>query len=232
MDYNKYNQPIGKPLTDFKQPEFPNINLLEGRYSRLEKLNESHIDDLFKHFSDNEDIPNWTYLPYNHIKDYDQFENYINAYIQSTDPYFFAIVNKASGEAVGLLSLMRINLTDASIEVGHVHYSNVLKKTRIATEVHYLLAKYVFETLGFRRYEWKCDSLNEHSRKSAQRLGFTFEGTFRQHKIYKDRNRDTSWFSMLDAEWPTIKQGYESWLMPSNFDSNGEQKSKLSLENN
>lgn len=232
MEYNQYNQPIGEHLSEFKQPEYPNVDRLEGQYSRIEKLNKSHIDQLYKHFSDIEDIPNWTYLPREPITNYDQFETYMNENIQSTDPYFFAIINKDSGEAIGLFSLLNINVTDASIEVGHIHYSNLLKKTRTATEVHYLLAKYIFEILGFRRYEWKCDSLNEGSKNSAERLGFTFEGVFRQHKVYKNRNRDTSWFSMLDKEWPARKEGYEAWLEPSNFDSNGQQKRKLSLKSN
>lgn len=154
----------------------------------------------------------------------------MNTRIESQDPYFFAIIDKATGKALGILSLLRINTKASSIEVGHIHYSSLLKRTRIATEVQYLLAKYVFETLEYRRYEWKCDSLNEPSKRAALRLGFTYEGTFRQALVYKGRTRDTDWFSITDKEWPNIKQQYEDWLDEKNFNSDGNQVNKLSIK--
>ncbi|MCG7338684.1 GNAT family N-acetyltransferase [Staphylococcus sp. ACRSN] len=229
MKYNEFNQPVGESLCDFNMPEFPNIQNLTGQYSKLEKLETKHIDDLFNHFSMPEDLPNWTYLPDEQPQNYKQFQAYIEQKMASQDPYFFAVVDKQNNEAIGILSLLRINPKNASIEVGHIHFSNKLKRSRIATEVHFLLAEYVFETLGYRRYEWKCDSLNQPSIKAAQRLGFKYEGTFRNHVIYKNRNRNTVWLSMLSEDWPTLKMIFEDWLVKTNFDSEGNQLKRLSV---
>ena len=230
MRYNQFNQPIGESLNTFNSPSNPKVSILNGQYCRLEKLSEQHIDGLYNHFSLDDDAPNWTYLSEEPIKDKEEFKQYINNQINSQDPYFMAIIDQNTNEALGELALLRINPMDASIEVGHIHFSNALKQTRIATEAHFLLASYVFEELGYRRYEWKCDDFNQASMNSAKRLGFTYEGTFRQHKIYKERNRNTAWFSMLDSEWPSIKQQYEQWLLPSNFDSNGQQYERLNIQ--
>lgn len=230
MRYNQFNQPIGENLETFTKPSFPEVSLLNGQYCRLEKLNEQHIDDLFSHFSLEEDASNWTYLTEEQIDDKSLFKQYIEKQIKSDDPYFLAIIDQKSNKALGEFSLLRINPIDASIEVGHIHFSNILKRTRIATEAHFLLASYVFDILGYRRYEWKCDSLNNPSMNSAKRLGFTYEGIFRQHKIYKTRNRDTAWFSMLDSEWPSIKQKYEQWLAADNFDEDGNQRHSLNIQ--
>lgn len=188
MRYNTFNQPIGDEVKSFKEPNMPCVDMLEGKYSKLEHLNESHIDQLFPLLCSSENDANWTYLPHESIHD------------------------KAS-----------------TIEVGHIHYSSLLKRTRIATEVQYLLARYVFETLKYRRYEWKCDSLNAPSKHAAERLGFKYEGTFRQALVYKGRNRDTDWFSIIDKEWPSIKKHYEEWLDESNFSHDGTQINKLSI---
>ena len=145
----------------------------------------------------------------------------------SADPYYFSIVSKETEKAIGTLSLMRIEPKYRVIEVGAVTYSDTLKHTRIATEAQYLLAKYVFETLQYRRYEWKCDSLNMPSRRAAERLGFVYEGTFRQAVVYKGRSRDTAWFSMIDKEWSHNKRSFERWLSKDNFDSQGKQKQSL-----
>ncbi|UXR71169.1 GNAT family N-acetyltransferase [Staphylococcus sp. IVB6238] len=229
MKYNAYNQPIGDAVSPFENPKKPVIEILEGKYSKLERLNMRHRDDLFEVLCDPENDSNWTYLPNEPIHDKQEFNTLIHHYIDSDDPYFFAIVDKTTDKALGLMSLLRINTKASSIEVGHIHYSPLLKRTRIATEVQYLLAKYVFESLGYRRYEWKCDSLNAPSKRAAVRLGFTHEGTFRQALVYKGRNRDTDWFSMLDKEWPNIKQHYEYWLDEKNFNSDGTQIQKLSI---
>lgn len=229
MRYNAYNQPIGDAVHSFQQPDKPSIQMLEGKYSKLEHLNTSHLDDLFELLCDTDNDLNWTYLPNEPIHDKDEFSTLINNRIHSEDPYFFAIVDKTTDKTLGIISLLRINTKASSIEVGHIHYSSLLKRTRIATEVQYLLAKYVFETLGYRRYEWKCDSLNDPSKRAAKRLGFTYEGTFRQALVYKGRNRDTDWFSIIDKEWPNIKQQYEHWLDEKNFNSDGTQIHKLSI---
>ncbi|WP_239751870.1 GNAT family protein [Mammaliicoccus sp. H-M34] len=230
MRYNNFNQPIGDEVKSFQNPKKPSINTIEGKYSKLEHLNSSHVDDLFTLLCAKENDANWTYLPNEPIHDSDEFNALMNTRIESQDPYFFAIIDKATGKALGILSLLRINTKASSIEVGHIHYSSLLKRTRIATEVQYLLAKYVFETLEYRRYEWKCDSLNEPSKRAALRLGFTYEGTFRQALVYKGRTRDTDWFSITDKEWPNIKQQYEDWLDEKNFNSDGNQVNKLSIK--
>jgi RimJ/RimL family protein N-acetyltransferase len=146
------------------------------------------------------------------------------------DPYYYAVVD-AAGRAVGVSALMEIRPVMRVAEVGHIVYSPALQRTPLGTEAQYLLARYVFETLRYRRYEWKCNSLNAPSRRAAERYGFRFEGILRQHMIAKGRNRDTAYFSMLDGEWPARKAAFERWLAPENFDSNGRQKASLAALN-
>ena len=173
----------------------------------------------------NEDI--WRYMPDGPFADRAAFEAHIKTKAASEDPLFFAIVDRQTGLAVGRATLMRIDPPNRVIEVGGIVYSRALQRSRGATEAIYLLAHYVFDELGYRRYEWKCNALNEPSRRAALRLGFSFEGIFRQHMIIKGRNRDTAWFSMLDSEWPARKREFERWLDESNFDSEGNQKTRL-----
>ena len=164
----------------------------------------------------------WRYLPDGPFAQAD-FERDLEAKAASKDPLFHSIVDHASGRAVGRASFMRIEPKHLCIEVGSILYSPALQRTRGSTEAMYLMARHVFETLGYRRYEWKCNALNEPSRRAALRLGFSFEGIFRQHMIVKGENRDTAWFSMLDQEWPRRKQAFEAWLAPANFDATGAQ---------
>ena len=152
----------------------------------------------------------------------------LEAKARSTDPLFFAVIDNASGRAIGYQTFLRIDPPNRVIEVGNILYTAAMQRTAGATEAQYLFAKYVFEELGDRRYEWKCNALNAPSRRAAERFGFTFEGIFRQHMIVKGRNRDTAWFAMLDSEWPSRKAAYERWLAPDNFDSDGGQKVALS----
>lgn len=229
MEYNEFNQPIGEKVDAFQVPIFPNALSIEGRYCRLEKLKPKHGEGLYAHFSTVEDLPNWTYLPDEQPQDLEAFQVYLNKKVETKDPYFFAIIDKQTEQAVGIIALLRIDQSNGSIEVGHIHYANILKRTRIATEVQFLLARYVFETLGYRRYEWKCDALNKPSIKAAKRLGFKYEGVFRNHKVYKARNRDTCWLSIIDREWPIYKQQYEKWLDEKNFDELGNQIHRLSI---
>jgi RimJ/RimL family protein N-acetyltransferase len=204
---------------------------LQGRYARIVPLDPaSHADALFAGTCGPEHDALWTYLFDGPYSDRGAFDRDLRAKAESADPFHYAIVDTVSDRAVGTSALMRIEPAHRVIEVGHVIYSPALQRTRGATEAMYLLARYVFETLGYRRYEWKCHALNAASRRAARRLGFTFEGIFRQHMIMKGRNRDTAWFSMLDSEWPDRKARFEAWLDPANFDADGRQKAPLSPE--
>ena len=173
----------------------------------------------------------WQYLFEGPFADRAAFDLHLQRIAASEDPLFFAILDNASGSAVGYASYMRIEPVHRVIEVGSILYTPRLQQTTLATEAMYLMARHVFEDLGYRRYEWKCNALNAPSRRAALRFGFTFEGIFRQHMIVKGRNRDTAWFSMLDSEWPARKANFERWLDPSNFGPDGRQKVALSTLN-
>lgn len=227
MRYNDYQQPIGDALPDYRAGETPSIDCLQGRYCRLEKLDaERHGNDLYEVYGPEAPEQSFTYLSLSPVADRAELETLLKRMEESTDPYYLAVIDQ-DGRAVGTLALMRINPAHRVIEVGSVTYGERLKRTRAATEVQYLLAQYVFETLHYRRYEWKCDALNEPSRRAAERLGFTYEGTFRQAVVYKDRNRDTAWYSMLDTEWEQRKHRLLKWLDPKNFDAHGQQRTSL-----
>ena len=227
MRYNDYQQPIGDALPNYCAGGTPSIDCLQGRYCRLEKLDaERHRDDLYEVYGPEAPKPSFTYLSLNPVADRAELETLLKRMEESTDPYYLAVIDQ-DGRAVGTLALMRINPAHRVIEVGSVTYGERLKRTRAATEVQYLLAQYVFETLRYRRYEWKCDALNEPSRRAAERLGFTYEGTFRQAVVYKGRNRDTAWYSMLDTEWEQRKHRLLRWLDPKNFDAHGQQRTSL-----
>jgi RimJ/RimL family protein N-acetyltransferase len=201
---------------------------LNGRYVRLEPLNQArHAEALWHGLGGVANEKVWLYMPDGPFAGRVAFDSHMEAKAQSEDPLFFAIVDCASQAAIGRATLMRMDPPNRVIEVGGIVYTPALQRSRGATEAMYLFAKYVFEDLGYRRYEWKCNALNEPSRRAAQRLGFTFEGIFRQHMIIKGRNRDTAWFSMLDSEWPARKRAFERWLEESNFDADGKQKSRL-----
>ena len=229
MNTNQYNQPIGDALPNFSVGATPHITLLEGNYCLLEPLSVAkHLDDLSDFYLEASAVmPDWTYLSIAPAKNKEELHALLTKQEASADPYFLTIVDKQTRKAVGTLALMRIDPKNRVIEVGWVNYSPALQRTCMATEVQYLLAKYVFETLQYRRYEWKCDSLNAPSRRAAERLGFVYEGTFRQAVVYKGRSRDTAWFAMLDKEWEGNKRAFEQWLSPENFDSQGKQRQSL-----
>jgi RimJ/RimL family protein N-acetyltransferase len=203
----------------------PERVVLQGRHVKIAPLDAlAHAAALYAGSTDAE---LWRYLfngPYANEAD---FRAWLDGREKSDDPLFFTILNAASGVPKGYCSLMRIEPAHRVIEVGNILYLPSLQRTVGATEAMYLLARYVFEDLEYRRYEWKCDALNLPSRKAALRLGFTFEGIFRQHMIVKGKNRDTAWYSMLDTEWPARKRAFEQWLDPSNFDLQGNQKTPL-----
>jgi RimJ/RimL family protein N-acetyltransferase len=222
-------QPIG-PLIDSHPAERPQRVTLKGRRVTLEPLDATaHADALYE--GSNGDAAResvWTYLfdgPYSNLE---EFRANIENKARSVDPLFFAVIDNASGRAVGYQTFLRIDAPNRVIEVGNIMYTPAMQRTAGATEAQYLFAAYVFDTLGYRRYEWKCNALNAPSRSAAKRFGFSFEGIFRQHMIIKGRNRDTAWFAMLDGEWPARKAAYERWLKPDNFDDEGRQKLRLS----
>src|SRR5882757_797766 len=206
----------------------PGRIVLEGRYVDLAPLDARlHGDALWEATRGEQNDALWQYLAEGPFRDRKDFDKTLEGMAASEDPLFFAIIDRAFERAAGRVSYLRIDPKHGSIEVGSILYTPALQRTRGATEAMYLMARHAFEDLGYRRYEWKCNALNAPSRRAALRLGFTFEGIFRQHKIVKGRNRDTAWFSMLDGEWPRRKEAFERWLDPSNFSSDGEQKRRL-----
>jgi RimJ/RimL family protein N-acetyltransferase len=224
---NSLGQPIGDPVAPWQPPPRPSRESTAGRYSRLEPLDaERHAADL--HRANAEDASNrlWTYLPYGPFDSLSAYLAWLRPVCDGADPLFFAVVDLAHGRALGIASYLRIEPANGCIEVGHIAYAPALQRTRAATEAMFLMMQRVFE-LGYRRYEWKCDALNAPSRAAALRLGFSFEGVFRQAAIYKGRNRDTAWYSVIDAEWPPLRDAFMEWLEPANFDTAGRQRAKL-----
>lgn len=198
---------------------------LTGRYGCVERLNTArHGEALWAAMGGHDQI--WTFIPAGTAFDQAGLKGYVAACANNTERIFYAVVD-GSGNAVGILSLMEIRPAMRVIEVGNIVYSPALQRTPLGTEAQYLIARYAMETLGYRRYEWKCDDRNEPSKRAAQRFGFTYEGTFRQHMIVKGQNRDTAWYSILDSEWPARRAAFERWLAPENFDRDGRQKTKL-----
>lgn len=221
-------QPIGLPV-DATPAQQPGPVTLQGRYGRVEKLEPHHAADLWAAFGGHNQV--WTYISTDGpFATEAKFSAFIAKRAAAADPYAYAIIDKF-GRAVGYFTLMEIRPAMRVIEVGHVLYSSALQRTPLGTEAQYLLARYAFETLGYRRYEWKCNALNAASRHAALRYGFSYEGTFRQHLIAKGRNRDNAWFSMLDREWPARKANFERWLAPENFSAEGKQILSLSALN-
>jgi RimJ/RimL family protein N-acetyltransferase len=201
---------------------------LAGRYVTLAPFDAGcHALALWQGVRGTENDALWAYLFEGPFPDFAAFREDCERKSASMDPLFLAIVDRASGQAVGRASFMRIEPKHRCIEVGSILYSPALQRTRGATEAMYLMARHVFEALRYRRYEWKCNALNEPSRRAALRLGFKYEGIFRQHMIAKGRNRDTAWYAMIDSEWPALKAEFERWLEPGNFDAEGRQRSSL-----
>ena len=213
---------------NFKSAKFPSKKNLVGKYSILKPLNfKNHAGELFKNFSLDKTNTLWTYMPYGPFKNLPSFKGYLKKNCLNKDPFFYAIYSKRFKSFCGLASYLRIKPAIGTIEVGWITYAPNLQRTVEATEAMYLMMKNVFENLGYRRYEWKCDNLNQKSKKSAQRLGFKFEGVFRQSTIYKKRNRDSAWFSIIDKEWKQCKNKFQSYLKRSNFDKNLREYKKL-----
>lgn len=226
---NDLGQPIGFPTTDWKPCPHPRGAQMQGRLCSLKPIDiDEHAAQLFDAFSRDRDQCNWTYLPYGPFANEEELRTWIFSTCLSDDPCFFSVVDNATGAAVGVASYLRIEPGAGVIEVGHIHFSPLMQGKPISTEAMYLMMRQVFDIWKYRRYEWKCDALNQPSRDAALRLGFMFEGMFRQATMYKQRNRDTAWYSILDREWPTAKSAFEGWLDAGNFAVDGEQKTSLS----
>ncbi|KAG6608751.1 Gcn5-related n-acetyltransferase [Phytophthora cinnamomi] len=224
---NEFDQPVGFAMQDWTPPPFPPHSTLVGRYCQLEPLSAArHARDFWDAQSDDPKGANWTYMLNGPFSSFKEFEEYCLGTEKSREPQIYAIV--VDEHAVGMIAYMRIDPSHGVMEVGRIYYTSRLQRTCAAAEAMYLLAANAFR-LGYRRYEWKCDSCNLPSRSAATRFGFTYEGLFRQAVVYKGRNRDTTWFSIIDGDWNGgLKQAYERWLEPSNFDESGQQKLKLS----
>ena len=219
--------PIGAEVGSLSA-ERPSRVHLAGRYIRLEPLDaQTHGKSLWEAAGGSEHEDLWTYLSDGPYPDRGLFQAALTRKAASSDPLYFAIVDSRSGLALGYASYLRIEPAHRCIEVGSILFGPALQQTAGATEAMYLMARYAFEHLRYRRYEWKCNALHVRSRQAALRLGFAFEGIFRQHMIVKGRNRDTAWFSMLDSEWPPRKAALERWLEPDNFNEDGQQRRSL-----
>jgi RimJ/RimL family protein N-acetyltransferase len=224
---NEFGQPIGFAVDDWEPRPFPEKAPLSGRFAIVEPLDPpAHGRDLFA-ANALDDGRMWTYLPYGPFANLEDYEGWLDRVASGRDPSFYAFIDAATGKPVGTGSYLRIEPAMGVIEVGHLAFSPKMQRTPLATEAMYLMMKHAFE-LGYRRYEWKCDSYNFPSRSAAQRLGFSYEGTFRQAVVVKGRNRDTAWFSILDSEWPALRDVFEQWLDPANFDHAGQQRTSLS----
>ena len=213
---------------NFKKAKTPLRKKLMGEYVILEPINlTKHVTQLYKNFSADKKNIIWNYLPYGPFKNIKDFKTWLAKNCLTKDPFFYAIYSKRHMQYCGMASYLRITPDHGSIEVGHINYSPLLQNTVEGTETMYLMMTNAFEQLGNRRYEWKCNNLNNDSKKAALRLGFTYEGVFRQMNVFKGRNRDTAWFSVLDSEWKKLKKRYLKYLNSNNFDDNFIQKQKL-----
>ncbi|GAA3926376.1 GNAT family protein [Litoribacillus peritrichatus] len=224
---NQYGQTLGTPLTDWTPPPFPQEIAEQGNYCRLEILNpKKHTFDLYTANTEDISPASWTYLPYGPFESLKDYSTWLAAQSKLNDQQFYAIMDNRTNKAVGLAAYLRIAPNAGSIEVGHLKFSPLMQRTPVSTEAMYLMMKHAFQ-LGYRRYEWKCNTLNTPSKEAALRLGFQFEGIFRQAQIVKGHNRDTAWFSVIDQEWPVLSTAFEQWLSPFNFDTEGNQVERL-----
>ncbi|MCF6688832.1 GNAT family N-acetyltransferase [Raoultella terrigena] len=221
--HNHFGQPVGDALPDWQPRPAPQRQTLQGRLCYLEPLAGKHAEALFAAHRLAPDTRSWTWLLREPDSSVEEFSAWVAGVAELKDPLHFAVIDRQTRLPVGSLALMRIDANNGVVEVGHVHFSPLLSRTAMATEAHWLLMRYAFDTLGYRRYEWKCNSLNEPSRRAARRLGFHYEGRFRQALVIKGHNRDTDWFSIIDTEWPQIDSAMQKWLASDNFSADGQQ---------
>jgi RimJ/RimL family protein N-acetyltransferase len=225
---NELGQPVGLAVEGWGGARPPVHETVEGERCRLEPLEAArHAEALYEAFEADRDGADWTYLPYGPFACAADYVACVRGFEALEHTHFYAIVDRTSARPLGVASYLRFDPANGSIEVGHLRHAPSLQRTPMSTEAMYLLMRRVFEDWGYRRYEWKCDALNAPSRAAARRLGFRFEGLFRQHAVVKGRSRDTAWLSITDAEWPGIRSALESWLSPGNFDDRGRQRTRL-----
>lgn len=218
---------MAKDLSNWQPCPTPDQRVLQGRFVRLEALAVSrHGDDLWRALQ-GPDPALWDYLPYGPFSERTGFDAWLTGNTAHRDPLFYAVIDQASGRALGLFSYLNIAAQDGCIEIGHVAFGAPMQRTAGATEAIYLLARHAFDDLGYRRLEWKCNAANTRSRRAAERFGFTYEGLFRQHRVSKGKNRDTAWFSIIDGEWQRCRDAFQRWLAPENFDDRGQQRQAL-----
>lgn len=222
------NQTVGFSVTNWQGAKKPMPSVLTGRFCWLEPLNtEKHSADLYAAFTHNTDNSLWTYLPYGPFADAHAYTTWLNEKQAAHDTLFYSIMDIKTRKPVGVIAYLRIDPSNGVIEMGHVVFSPLLQRTPMATEALFLLIQQVFDIWGYRRCEWKCDALNAASRRAAERLGFQFEGVFRQARVYKNRNRDTAWFAIIDKDWAALQSAFSAWLSPENFDAQGIQRQRL-----
>ena len=220
--------PIGPKLAKPEPAKRPERIVLAGRWCRLEPLDPvRHRDQLFAASTPPDAAQRFRYLFDSVPRTMADFEPWLAKAAASHDPLMHAVIDRRTGRVEGRQTLMRITPEHQSIEIGNIYWGPAISRTPVTTEANYLIAAYVFETLGYRRYEWKCDALNAPSRSAAERFGFTYEGHFRRAIINKGRSRDTTWFAMIDSEWPALRAAYQRWLDPANFDADGRQRERL-----
>lgn len=225
---NELGQPLGAPLPDWSPRSPPPRTAMPGRFCTVEPLDpDRHAAQLFAAYAEDREGGLWTYLPRGPYASPGEYRDWAEGAARLDDPLTHAIIDNASGEAVGTAAYMRVEPAVGVIEIGSITYSPRLQRRPAATEAMYLMMRRVFDELGYRRYEWKCNSLNMPSRAAALRLGFQYEGLFRQATITRGRNRDTMWFSVIDGEWPRLRDAFERWLDPANFDGGGRQRNSL-----
>jgi RimJ/RimL family protein N-acetyltransferase len=230
MEHETYalGQLVGLAVPDWKPARLPFGERIEGRFCVVERLEaERHAADLHAANAADAEGRMWTYMGYGPFASLKDYRAWVEAAAASRDPVWYAVIDKATGKAAGVASYLRIDAAVGSIEVGHIAWSPQLQRTPAATEAMYLMMENAF-ALGYRRYEWKCNALNAPSRAAAQRLGFSYEGVFRQARIDKGRNRDTAWYAIIDKEWPALQAAFRQWLAPANFDGRGRQRARLS----
>lgn len=225
--FNQFGQPVGDELIDWQPRPHPERVELNGRYCTLTPLRPEHAAALFAAYHLAEDTRSWTWLLREPDANVEAFTEWVESVCALSDPIHFTVIDNQTQAPVGTLALMRIDPKNGVVEVGHVHFSPLLSRTPMSTEAQYLLMRYVFEVLGYRRVEWKCNSLNEPSRRAALRLGFQYEGRFRQALVTKGHNRDTDWFSIIDKEWETRDRAFQNWLAADNFSADGKQIKSL-----
>lgn len=217
---------LGQPVPGWTAPNPPDAAVMEGSFVRLERMDpDTHAADLHRAYTGHDAL--WDYMPYGPFSSAASYHRWAKETATGSDPVFYVLRDKATGHCGGVASYLRITPAAGTIEAGHICLSPEIARGRVWTEAMYLMMDWAFSA-GYRRYEWKCNALNMASRRAAQRLGFSYEGIFRQAAVVKGRNRDTAWFAIIDAEWPALREAYAAWLSPRNFDAAGRQKERLS----